>query len=226
VCVCVCVCAWVNGLCVCVRVCVCICAGVCLSIYVCAYAYVCVHMPMSAACVRACVCGCACLGLCSLPAVPHPAFTLPAHQTARNHAPPACLHFSPPRAPSQLIRVHTPVSMWAAKAQELKGCVHLVRGGPCTHMCCWLGPCKTRPVSGNGAQTTQTNTVLPIHRAHMCRGACIWCGGVWRSLPTGGMCTLKCWLLCPGNKGTSPCAPHHTLYLPLCLRLCRRIVAS
>jgi len=40
-------------------------------------------------------------------------------------------------------------------------------GKPCTCMCCGVGPCKTRPVSGNGAQKTQTNTELPIHGAYM-----------------------------------------------------------
>jgi len=42
-----------------------------------------------------------------------------------------------------------------------------VGGVPCTRMCCGVGPCKTKPVSGNGAQKTQTNTELPIHGAYM-----------------------------------------------------------
>jgi len=42
-----------------------------------------------------------------------------------------------------------------------------VKGGPCTLMCRRVEPCKTRPVSGNGAQKTQTNEELPIHRAQL-----------------------------------------------------------
>ena len=53
----------------------------------------------------------------------------------------------------------------ATKVQDLV--VADVKGGPCTRMCRRVGPCKTKPVSGNGDQKTQTNTELPIHRAQL-----------------------------------------------------------
>ena len=71
------------------------------------------------------------------------------------------------------------------------------RRGLCTHMCRRVGPCKTKPVSGNWAQKTQTNTELPIHRPnmpaedpeHRVRHRCsIWFWQMWKGAVHTHMC--------------------------------------